>query len=74
MPNLPCVSVPVLSKVMAFRLRAFSKATLFLMSSPLCAASAEDMATTRGIARPRACGQVITVTVTALSSENAKSA
>jgi len=32
------------------------------------------MATTRGIARPRACGQVITITVTALSKENAKSA
>ena len=38
------------------------------MSSPCEAASAVDTATTSGTASPRACGQVMTMTVTIRSS------
>ena len=70
--NLPIVSVPVLSKTMVVMRRAFSKAVLFLMSNPLCAESAVDLATTKGTAKPKACGQQITITVTMRSMANAK--
>ncbi len=46
-----------------------SKAVLFLISNPLFAESEVDIAATRGIANPRACGHVITITVAILSIE-----
>ena len=44
--------------------RAFSNAVRFLMSKPFCAAMDVEIATTSGTARPSACGQAITNTVT----------
>ena len=61
-----------LSKTIVVIRRAFSKAVLFLMSKPLCAESAVDFATTNGTAKPKACGQQITITVTMRSMANAK--
>ncbi len=72
-PNSPWVRVPVLSKIMASMLRAFSKEVLFLINNPLLADSAVETATTRGMASPSAWGQVVTITVTALSREKARS-
>ena len=43
------------------------------MSRPFFAASAVETATTSGTARPRACGQAMTMTVTVRSMANAKS-
>ncbi len=57
-PNFPIVMVPVLSKSIAEMFLAFLKADLFLIRSPFCAEMEVDIATTRGIARPRAWGQV----------------
>src|SRR4030042_1385358 len=72
-PNSPLVRVPVLSKIMASIFLALSKAALFLIRRPFLAEIAVDTATTRGIARPRAWGQVMTITVTVRSSEKARS-
>jgi hypothetical protein len=69
-PKRPSVSVPVLSKTTASMSRAFSNAIRLRTSSPLPAASAVDTATTSGIARPSACGQAMTITVTARSIAN----
>ena len=65
------MSVPVLSNTIVVIFLAFSKAVLFLISNPLFAASAVDLATTNGTAKPNACGQQITITVTILSIANA---
>ena len=70
--NLPTVSVPVLSKTIVVIFLAFSKAVLFLISKPFFADNAVDFATTNGTAKPKACGQQITITVTILSIANAK--
>jgi hypothetical protein len=51
---------------------AFSNAVLFLMSNPCIAAAVVDMATTKGIATPRACGHDVTITVTILSKAKAR--
>ena len=61
-----------MSKIIAWSLRAFSKEVRFRMRNPCRAASAVETATTNGIASPRAWGQVITITVTLRSRENAK--
>src|SRR5690625_7704916 len=52
--------------------RAFSKAVLLRMSKPFCAEMDVEMATTKGTAKPKACGQEITITVTILSNANTK--
>ena len=65
------VNVPVLSKTMVVIFLEFSNAVLFLISSPLFAAIAVDLATTKGTASPKACGQQITITDTILSIANA---
>lgn len=66
-PKFPSVRVPVLSKTIASMFRTFSNPVLSLISTPLFAVIEVDKATTRGIARPKAWGQAITNTVTALS-------
>ena len=53
-PNRPSVSVPVLSKMMAWIFRALSKAARSLMRRPFVAEIAVETATTRGTASPRA--------------------
>src|SRR5690349_3805587 len=53
------------------RFLAFSNAVLLRISKPLTAALAVEIATTSGIATPKACGQEVTITVTSLSSANA---
>ena len=67
-PKWPSVSVPVLSNTIASSWRARSNAARSRIKSPLRADNAVDTATTNGTARPRACGQVITMTVTMRSS------
>src|SRR5660397_201153 len=71
-PNCPWVRVPVLSKTTACRLRERSKALLSRMSRPWRAARAVETATTRGMASPRAWGQVITITVMVRPRANSK--
>ena len=44
-----------------------SNAVLFRISKPFCAETAVEIATTSGMASPKACGQAITITVTILS-------
>ena len=63
---LPFVRVPVLSKSTASIVRMRSRASRSLTRMPLRAATAVDSAITSGMARPRACGQAITSTVTVL--------
>ncbi len=72
-PNSPVVRVPVLSKSTARILRAPSNGVLLRIKNPFFAARVVETATTRGTARPRACGQVITITVTVRSMEKRKS-
>ena len=69
----PLVSVPVLSKIMAVSFLALSNDVLFFISKPCVAAAVVEIATTRGIATPRACGQEVTITVTIRSNAKAKS-
>ena len=71
--NFPIVNVPVLSNTIVVTLLEFSKAVRFLISNPFCADKVVDFATTNGTAKPKACGQQITITVTILSIENVKS-
>src|SRR6185295_10480846 len=66
--NFPIVRVPVLSKMMVVIFLEFSKAVLFFMSKPFLADSDVEMATTKGTAKPKACGQQMTITVTILSN------
>ena len=56
-----------MSKMIACTFRARSKAGRLRISNPLLAASAVETATTSGTASPRACGQAMTMTVTARS-------
>ena len=70
-PNWPLVSVPVLSKTTVSRWRAFSNWILLRISRPLRADTAVIIATTSGTASPRACGQVMTITVTIRSRAKA---
>src|ERR1035437_5342898 len=72
-PKRPSVSVPVLSKMTACSFLAPSNETRLRMSRPFFAASAVETATTSGTARPKACGQAMTITVTVRSMANAKS-
>ena len=65
--NSPRVSVPVLSKNTALRLRASSSPRLSRTSKPFLAPSVVEMATTSGMASPSACGHAITRTVTTRS-------
>src|SRR5680860_1810672 len=67
-PCSPFVSVPVLSNKTQSNLRADSSARRLRTSSPLRADKAVEIETTRGIAKPSACGQAIIKTVTARSS------
>jgi hypothetical protein len=67
------VSVPVLSNTTVVIFLAFSKAVLFLISRPFLADKAVDLATTSGTASPSAWGQQITIAVTILSIEKARS-
>ncbi len=67
-PNLPSVSVPVLSNMTERILLASSKACRSLTRKPELAAKDVETATTSGIARPRAWGQEMTMTVTARST------
>ena len=60
----PLVKVPVLSKSTTSMVRIRSNAMRFLISTPARAACSVEMAITSGMARPRACGQAITRTVT----------
>ena len=60
----PSVRVPVLSKRTTSMVRIRSSAIRSLISTPDFAARSVEMAMTRGIARPRACGQAMTRTVT----------
>ena len=69
----PLVRVPVLSKMMVVSFLAFSKAVRFLINNPCVADAVVEMATTKGMATPKACGQDVTMTVTILSSAKAKS-
>ncbi len=72
-PNRPSVRVPVLSKTTAWMSLALSKADLSRINRPDFAASEVETATTRGTASPRAWGQDMTITVTALSMAKAES-
>ena len=72
-PKLPSVSVPVLSNKIAVILREFSNAVRFRIRRPFWADIEVEMETTNGIARPSACGQDITITVTIRSRANTKS-
>ena len=69
--NSPRVSVPVLSKNTALRLRASSRPRRSRTSKPFLAPSVVEMATTSGMASPSACGHAITRTVTTRSITNA---
>ena len=69
--NSPRVSVPVLSKNTAVTLRASSSPRRSRTSRPWRAPSVVEIATTSGMARPSACGQAITSTVTTRSITNA---
>ena len=60
----PRVRVPVLSKSTVPTLRMASRARRSLIRMPALAEVDVEMAMTRGIASPRACGQAITSTVT----------
>ena len=59
----PLVRVPVLSNSTASTVRMASSANRSLTSTPPRAARSVAMATTRGIAKPSACGQAMTSTV-----------
>src|SRR5699024_5672885 len=69
----PSVNVPVLSKITVVRFRVTSNAVRFRISNPLVADRVVEIATTKGIATPRAWGHAVTITVTILSNANAKS-
>ena len=60
----PSVRVPVLSKSTTSMVRIRSSAIRSLMSTPDFAARSVEIAMTSGIARPKACGQAMTSTVT----------
>ena len=62
----PLVRVPVLSNKTVLTVRIRSRARRSLTRIPDFAATAVDKAMTSGMARPRACGQAITRTVTVL--------
>src|SRR5215218_3007077 len=64
----PVVRVPVLSNRTASTVRIRSSASRSVTRIPLRALSAVEMAITSGIARPSACGQAITSTVTVRST------
>ncbi len=59
----PLVRVPVLSNSTVSTVRIDSRASRSLIRTPPRAARSVAMATTSGMARPRACGQAITSTV-----------
>jgi len=73
-PKRPSVRVPVLSNTTASSSLARSNAARLRISRPLSAPILVLTATTSGTARPSACGQVITITVTMRSREKSKSA
>ena len=64
----PLVRVPVLSNSTTSTVRIRSSAIRFLISTPARAARSVEIAMTSGMARPRACGQAITSTVTVRST------
>lgn len=70
----PSVRVPVLSKTTSSSRRASSRPRRSRTRSPARAASVVEMAMTRGIASPSACGHAITSTVTTLSAMKAPGA
>ncbi len=67
------MSVPVLSNATKRSEPARSSASRFRISRPFFAARAVAFAVTSGIARPSACGQAITRTVTASATEPVRS-
>src|SRR5690554_5626845 len=67
----PLVSVPVLSNTIVVIFREDSKAVLLRINNPFLADILVDIAATNGTARPKACGQEITITVTIRSIANA---
>ena len=69
-PCSPLVSVPVLSNNTTSIFLADSSAIRSRTSRPFFAARVVEIAVTRGTARPSACGQAITRTVTTLSRIN----
>ncbi len=69
-PCSPLVSVPVLSKIIMSISRAASRAKRLRTKIPFCAAEVVLIATTRGTANPKACGQAITRTATTRCSVN----
>src|SRR5699024_1179008 len=71
-PKSPSVSVPVLSKTTAFKPLAPSKLARLRISKPCLAEIEVETATTSGAAKPSACGQVITMTVTSRSRATSK--
>src|SRR5699024_4090271 len=72
MPNSPSVRVPVLSKTTASNFLAPSKLERFRISNPCLAEREVETAKTSGAAKPSACGQVITITVTIRSKATSK--
>src|SRR5690625_1263913 len=58
------VRVPVLSNTIVDILRDGSKTVLLRINSPFLAETLVDMEATSGTAKPNACGQEITITVT----------
>ena len=66
--GLPLVRVPVLSKSTASTVRIRSSARRSVISTPARAARSVAMDTTSGMARPSACGQAMTRTVTVRST------
>ena len=60
----PWVNVPVLSKSTTSTVRMRSSASRSLTSTPDLAARSVEIAITSGIAKPSACGQAMTSTVT----------
>ncbi|MBA7591054.1 hypothetical protein ES708_33203 [subsurface metagenome] len=72
-PKLPSVSVPVLSNTTVVIFLEFSNAVLFLIKRPFFADNEVETAVTKGMAKPKAWGQVITITVAILSMANARS-
>ncbi len=72
-PNSPKVRVPVLSKITWVIFLAFSKVPRFRMSKPFLAPMLVETAVTKGIARPRAWGQEMMITVTARVMAKSKS-
>ncbi len=62
----PSVRVPVLSKTMVSTFSPISRASAFLTRMPFFAARVVEMAVTVGMASPRAWGQAMTRTVTAM--------